>query len=173
MITGGHPSYGLKNILRHNMKPLRLLTLCFILLGALVCPAHGRELLSTETTCTTADVTVTTTDEKVIATQVAPVPQGNTFLVRIKVYGTITTSANTTAYIVAARRDSLTGTVLGDQIQELVKVAAGGVEAFYGEFAEERSGQFSAFTYVSTIDLVGASANSTVSQNCITVDILQ
>lgn len=145
------------------------LALCLCFAGR----AQAARVLATETTCTGTDVTVSTTDEKLIATQVVPIPSVASFTVRVRVYGTMTTSADTTAYIVAARRNSLTGTVLGGQIQELIKVAAGGVEAFYFEWAEERNGEFAALTYVSTIDMVGASANTTVSQNCISVDIIQ
>ena len=100
-------------------------------------------------------------------------PQGQTFLMRIRFWGTMTTSANSTTYTLKVRRDSISGTALGDSIAETVKVTAGSVEAFFFEFTDERNGQFAALTYVSTIDMAGADANTTVSQNCITVDVLQ
>ena len=155
------------------MKLLRTLSLFVFLFGLLVCTAHSRELISTETVCTLANVTVATTDETVIATLTTRIPQGQTYMVRVSFWGTMTTSADSSAYTLKARRDSISGTVLGDSIAELIKVAAGGVEAFYFEFAEERSGDFSALTYVSTIDMTGASANTTVSQNCLTIDVIQ
>ena len=151
----------------------KILVLCVLISVGLVSAAQARVLLSSETTCTGTDVTVTTTDEKVIATQVVPMPQGQTFLMRIRFWGTMTTSANSTTYTLKVRRDSLSGTALGDSIAETVKVTAGSVEAFFFEFTDERNGQFAALTYVSTIDMAGADANTTVSQNCITVDVLQ
>lgn len=150
----------------------KIFTLCFLLAGVLAAPAHAMRVLATETTCTGTDVTVVTTTEKLIASQIVQIPSITAFTARIRVYGTVTTGADTTAYIMAVRRTDISGTVLGGQIQELIKVAAGGVEAFYFEWAEERSGDFASLTYVSTIDMVGATANATVTQNCITVDIL-
>lgn len=144
-----------------------------LLSWGLVCAAQARELLSTETVCTLANVSVSTTDETVIATLTTRVPQGQTYLVRTRFWGTMTTSADSSAYTLKVRRDSISGTVLGDSIAELVKVAAGGVEAFYFEFTDERSGDFAALTYVSTIDMTGSTSTTTVSQNCLTVDIIQ
>lgn len=143
------------------------LSLCFAL------PAQARELLSTETTCTGTDVTVTTTAETVIGSVAAPTPQGQTFLMRIRFNGIITTSANSTTYKLRVRRVNVSGTALGDAIAETVKVTAGGVEAFHFEATDERSGQFSALTYVSTIEFAGADATGTVGWNCLTVDYLQ
>lgn len=143
------------------------------LLLACVTDVQARALLTTETTCATANVSVSTTDETVIATQTVRIPQGTTFLVRVRVYFTMTTSADSSAYTIKARRDDIAGTVLGDAIAEAVKVTAGGVEMGYFEFTDERAGSFSALTYVSTVDMTGASATTTVSQNCLTVDILQ
>lgn len=150
----------------------KILVLLLLLIG-LAIDAHARALLTTETTCATANVSVSTTDETVIATQTVRIPQGNTFLVRVRAYFTMTTSADSSAYTIKARRDDIAGTVLGDSIAEAVKVTAGGVEMGYFEFTDERAGQFSALTYVSTLDMTGASATTTVSQNCITVDVLQ
>jgi hypothetical protein len=144
-----------------------------ILCIGLTTNAQARALLTTETTCSLGNVTVATTDETVIATQTVRIPQGNTFLVRVRVYFTMTTSADSSAYTIKARRDDIAGTVLGDAIAEAVKVTAGGVEMGYFEFTDERTGQFAALTYVSTLDMTGASDNTTVSQNCLTVDILQ
>lgn len=144
-----------------------------VLLFAFATEVHARALLSTETTCTATDVAVSTTDETVIATQTIRMPSGNSFLIRIRVYFTMTTSADSTTYTVKARRDTIAGTVIGDAIAETIKVAAAATEAATFEFTEERSGQFAALTYVSTVDMAGATGATTVSQNCITVDILQ
>lgn len=163
----------LKNGYRHKGKGMKKLLCSLLLLLAFAVDAQARVLLSTETTCTGDNVTVATTDETVIATQTTRVPQGNSFLIRVKVYFTMTTSADSTAYTIKARRDGIAGTVLGDSIAETIKVTAGGVEMGYFEFTDERNGQFSALTYVSTLDMTAASANTTVSQNCLTVDILQ
>lgn len=148
-----------------------LLALSFLLTCAL--PAHARELLSTDTTCTGTDVTVVTTAETVIGTVAAPTPQGNTFLMRIRASGIVTTSANSTTYKLRVRRTDVTGTALGDAIAQTILVAAAGTEPVYFEATDERGGQFSSLTYVSTIEIAGASANSTVGWNCLTVDYLQ
>lgn len=152
---------------------MKKLVCLLVLLVAFATDAHARALLATETTCTGTDVSVSTTDETVMATQVVRIPQAVTFLVRVRVYFTMTTSAASTTYAIRARRDSVSGTALGDAIAETVKVTAGGVEAGFFEFTDERSGDFSALTYVSTVTMAGASGTTTVSQNCITVDILQ
>lgn len=152
---------------------MKRLLLAFSLLFAFALPAQARELLSTDTTCTGTDVTVVTTAETLIASQVAPTPRGNTFLVRIRFSGIVTTSANSTSYKLRIRRTDVTGTALGDAIAQTILVTAAGTEPVFFEAAEERAGQFSALTYVSTIEIAGASANSTVGWNCITVDYLQ
>lgn len=151
---------------------MQLLILLVLLLGAPF-PAQARELLSTETTCTGVDVTVTTTGETVVGSVTAPTPQGNSFLMRVRFNGIVTTSADTTTYKLRVRRVNVSGTALGDAIAETVKVTAGGVEAFNLEVTDERAGQFSALTYVSTIEFAGASSTSTVGWNCLTVDYLQ
>lgn len=147
----------------------------FVLALLLCAPqsAHARAQLSTETVCAAADVTVVTTAETVMGTLTAPTPQGNTFLMRIRFNGIVTTSANSTTYKLRVRRTDVSGTALGDAIAETIKVAAGSIEAFHFEATDERAGQFSSLTYVSTIEIAGASANSAVGWNCITVDYLQ
>lgn len=152
---------------------MKKLIVLFLLFVGVPFPAQARELLSTETTCTGADVTVTTTGETVIGTVAAPTPQGNTFLMRVRFSGIVTTSANSTTYKLRVRRVNVSGTALGDAIAETIKVTAGGVEAFYFEATDERAGQFSALTYVSTIEFAGADATGTVGWNCLTVDYLQ
>ena len=144
-----------------------------LLLCSFAFPVQARELLSTDTTCTGTDVTVTTTGETVIGSVAAPTPQGNTFLMRMRFNGIITTSANSTTYKLRVRRVNVSGTALGDAIAETIKVTAGGVEAFSFEATDERAGQFSALTYVSTIEFAGADATGTVGWNCLTVDYLQ
>lgn len=152
---------------------MKKLIILFLLLTALVVPAQARELLSTDTTCTGVDVTVTTTGETVVGSVTSPTPQGNTFLIRARFNGIVTTSANSTTYKLRVRRVNVSGTALGDAIAETVKVTAGGVEAFHFEATDERVGQFSALTYVSTIEFAGADATGTVGWNCLTVDYLQ
>lgn len=149
--------------------------LVLVLLLVLACAGHAsaRVLLATETTCTGTDVTVTTTAETVIGTVAAPTPSGNSFLVRVRFNGIVTTSANSTTYKLRVRRTSVSGTALGDAIAETIKVTAGGVEAFHFEATDERNGSFSSLTYVSTIEFAGADATSTVGWNCLTVDYLQ
>lgn len=152
---------------------MKKLFLILSLLFAFALPAHARELLATETTCASADVTVVTTAETVMGSVAAPTPQGQTFLMRIRASGIVTTSANSTTYKLRIRRTDVSGTALGDAIAQTILVAAAGTEPVAFEATDERSGQFSALTYVSTIEIAGASANSTVGWNCLTVDYLQ
>ena len=151
---------------------MKRLLLALLLVALFIAPAQAMKVLETATTCTGTDVTITTTTEKLIASQQISIPSITTFYVRVRVYGTMTTGADSTAYIVAVRRTNISGTVLGGQINEAVKIAAGGIEAFFFEWIEERNGDFASLTYASTVDMGGATADTTVTQNCITVDIL-
>jgi hypothetical protein len=90
----------------------------------------------------------------------------------VRVYGVMTTSANSTTYKVRVRRDSVTGTALGDAIAETVKVTAGGVEAFVFSATDERAGTLNSVLYVATIEMAGADGTTTVGQAYIEVMIL-
>jgi len=90
----------------------------------------------------------------------------------VRVYGIVTTSANSTTYKVRVRRDDVSGTALGDAIAQTILVAAGGTEPFVFTATDERSGALNAVTYVATLEIAGASANSTVGQAYIEVQIL-
>lgn len=158
------------------MRPrfFHVLSLLFLVVALLVPPrAFARALLSTETTCTGSDVTVTTTAETVIGTVTVGAPSSTSFVVRVRFWGVVTTSADSASYKLRVRRTNVSGTALGDAIAQTILVAAGGTEPMYFEFTDERAGSFSSLTYVSTIEIASASATSTVGENCITADILQ
>ena len=155
------------------MKKLLILLFLLAFTTLPIQSAHARALLATETTCTGTDVTVTTTAETVIGTVAIPIPQTTSFVVRVRFWGVITTSADSATYKLRVRRTSVSGTALGDAIAQAILVTAGGTEPIYFEFTDERAGSFSSLTYVSTIEIASASATSTVGENCITADILQ
>jgi hypothetical protein len=150
------------------MKRL-LLTFCLLLLCA--GGTQADVYLQSQTVCTGTDVSVTTTAETVVGTAVITAPSATNFRVRARMYGVMTTSADSTSYKLRVRRATVSGTAIGDALAEAVKVTAGGIEAFYFEFTDERSGSFATLTYVSTIEMAGASATTTVGQNCLVLDI--
>lgn len=144
-----------------------VLTLCLSL------AAQAAEVVQTTTVCSGTDVAITATDETVVATGAATPVKWNQFTVRVRVNGIMTTSANSTTYTVRIRRDTLTGSALGDALAENIKVTAGGVESFALEATDVRSGEFSSMNYVGTVDMAGADATTTVGWSCITTDILR
>ena len=62
------------------------------------------------------------------------------------------------------RRETVTGTALGDALTETVKVAATGTEMIYMNAGETRTSDSAGITYVGTVEMVGASGTTTVKQ---------
>lgn len=113
-------------------------------------------------TATTADTTLVTTAETVVATLagVSTNQPGQTVGLRGSVR--VTTGTNTTATTLRIRRDSLTGTLVGEATPEQVEAAAGSTEG-HDIYAEESSpGEFIGRTYVLTVEQTGATANGSV-----------
>lgn len=113
-------------------------------------------------TYVTADTTLTTTAETVVATLagVATNRPGQTLSFRGEL--TITTGGSTTAVTLRVRADSLTGTVVGEAPADAVEAAAGSVETHSISVADTAPGEFSGRTYVLTAQQTGAAANGTV-----------
>lgn len=154
------------------MKKIAAATLTFFLLALFPHVGHAGDVKEVCATFTTTDVTIVTTAETVVATSEAckvPRPQ---FTAIIKASFTVTTGGSSATYKVRVRRETLTGTALGDAISRTVQVAAGGVEEITAMFAEERSADVNAVVYVATLEIASAAANSTVGESLIEVTIL-
>jgi hypothetical protein len=154
------------------MKPLRIFLTCLL---SLLSPASRALAEDVQEICpafSTADVTVTTTAETVVATSPACIAPGRAFTAVIKVSFTITTSADSATYKVRIRRDGVAGTALGDALSRTVQVAAGGVEHVEFMATDERAGTLRHVIYVATIEIASASATSTVGEAFIEVMIL-
>jgi hypothetical protein len=115
----------------------------------------------------TTDVPLVTTAETVVATLPGVTTDKAGQLIRITADYVITTGTNTTALTHRIRRDSLTGTIVGEVNAEQIEAAAGSTEAhdFYCEdsFAGEVAGQ----VYVLTVQQTAASANGSVLRSSI------
>lgn len=111
-----------------------------------------------------ADTTLTTTAETVVATLsgVGTSQPGQTVALRGQYQ--ITLGTGTTAVTTRIRRDGLTGTLVGEGNPEQISSAAGSTEEHYLEVEEVSPGEFSGRTYVLTVAQTGASANGTVIQ---------
>lgn len=147
--------------------------LCILLLITFcVTPAHSQQVYNTCATFSGSDVTITTTAETVVATSEACRMPGRPVKLIVRVYGVVTTSADSATYKVRVRRDSVSGTALGDAIAQTVLVTAGGTEPFVFMATDERAGTLNSVVYVATLEIASASANSTVGQAYIEVMIL-
>lgn len=115
-------------------------------------------------TSTTSDTTLVTTAETVVATLsgVTTTQPGQTL--GFHASATVTSGANTTGLTLRVRQDSLTGTVIGEAVQDTLEGAAGTVESHQIDHDEAAGGEFGGRTYVLTAQQVAATANGTVSQ---------
>lgn len=108
---------------------------------------------------TTADTSVVTTTETVVATvTVATTPRDNA---RIQLKGFLqhTNGTNTTALTIRLRRgNGITGTVVGEANAEQISTAAGSTES-HAIMAEDTPGEVVNQVYSLTIQQTGASAN--------------
>lgn len=151
---------------------MRRLLLLFPLLLAFTSVAYGQQVYNVCSTFTGVDTTITTTAETVVATSEACRMPGRPVKLIVRVYGVLTTSADSATYKVRVRRDTLTGTALGDAIAQTVLVTAGGTEPFVFTATDERLGSLNSVTYVATLEIASASSTSTVGQAYIEVMIL-
>lgn len=109
----------------------------------------------------TADTTMTTTTETVIATLTGVSTSGPGRKIQLRGEAKITTGASTTALNLRIRRDSLTGTVVDESNPVQVEAAAGSTEDHDIVAEDIPSGEIFNATYVLTAQGTGSAANNT------------
>jgi hypothetical protein len=117
------------------------------------------------------DTTLVTTAETVVATLagVSTNQPGQTPGFEGQV--TVTSGTSTTGVTLRIRRDSLTGTVVGETVPDTLSGAAGTVET-HNIYAEDtNSGEFSGRTYVLTVAQIAASANGSALTASLTCNV--
>lgn len=154
------------------MRKIVAFTLVCFLFALVPSRTLGQAVYNVCSTFSGTDVPITTTAETVVATSEACRMPGRPVKLVVRVYGVMTTSTLSTTYTVRVRRDSVSGTVLGDAIAENVKVTAGQTEAFTFAATDERAGNLNSALYVATIQMAGADATTTVGQAYIEVMVL-
>lgn len=117
------------------------------------------------------DTPLVTTAETVVATVtgVSTNQPGQTVGIRGK--ANITLGASTTAVVMRVRRDSVTGTVVGEVQTEQISTAAGSTEDHEIYHEESAPGEFSGRTYVVTVSQTAATANGTVNNASVEVEV--
>ena len=119
----------------------------------------------------TVDTTLVTTAETVVATLpgVSTNQAGQT--VALRGQAIVTTGGSTTGMTLRIRRDSLTGTLVGETDPDAVFAAAGSTET-HDLYAEDTgAGEFSGRTYVLTATQIAAAANGTVLTASLVADV--
>lgn len=116
----------------------------------------------TVSTQVTSDQTVTTTAETVVATLTGVGTSGPGRSVRLTGELQITTGGSSTAVTLRVRRDSLTGTVVGEGNPVQLETAAGSTEDHDIETVDTPTGEIYNATYVLTVQVTAAAANSSV-----------
>lgn len=107
----------------------------------------------------TADTTLTTTAETVVATLIGVSTSGPGRKVTLKGEAKITTGGSTTALTLRIRRDSLTGTIVDETNAVNVEAAAGSTEDHDIMCDDIPTGELFNATYVLTAQQTGAAAN--------------
>lgn len=117
------------------------------------------------------DTTLVTTAETVVATLtgVSTAQPGQSVGLRGK--ANITLGTGTTAIVSRLRRDSVSGTVVGEVQTEQISSAAGSTEDHEIYHEDANAGEFSGRTYVMTVSQTGASANGTVNNASLECEI--
>jgi len=119
-----------------------------------------------------ANVTVTTTTETVAVSSGPVKVPTQTCLVHIRAWAVLTLGIGTTAVTPRIRRGTSTGgTLVSEGNSEAIKTAAGSSEPFHMEVTERRSNEESV-EYSLTLQQTGATANGTVLEASIEVEIL-
>jgi hypothetical protein len=108
------------------------------------------------------DTTLVTTAETVTATLAGVSTNQPGQTVGFRGSARVLTGANTTALTFRVRRDSLTGTQVGEATTEQIEAAAGSTEGHDIYVQESDPGEFSGRTYVLTVTQTAATANGTV-----------
>lgn len=120
---------------------------------------------------TTTDQAPVTTAETVIATVAGLSTDKPGQSVHFTGAATVLLAAGTTGVTLRVREDSVTGTVVGEAVDDAISTAAGSVESHGIDVTHANPGEFSSKTYVMTIVSVGATANATVQQAALTATI--
>lgn len=110
----------------------------------------------------TADVTVITTAETVVATLPGVSTSRPGGVVHFFTELTMTTGSGTNALTLRVRRDGLTGALVGEGNAEAVEASAGNTETHTLATNDMVAGEIAGQTYVLTVQATGASANGTV-----------
>jgi hypothetical protein len=130
------------------------------------------ELLEKEVAHSTTAVSIPTTSETVVIT--SPLVKIPVSTCRVWVAGRcqLTSGTGTTAVTVRIRRGTTTaGTLIGAGISEAIKSAAGSTEPFALSVVDTLAGA-DAVQYVLTLQQAGATANGSVPQAAIDVEVL-
>lgn len=117
------------------------------------------------------DVTLVTTAETVVATLTGVSTGQAGQFIDLRGKANITLGASTTAVVMRVRRDSLTGTVVGEVQTEQISSAAGSTEDHEIFRQESNAGEFVGRTYVVTVSQTAASANGTVNNASLECDV--
>lgn len=120
---------------------------------------------------TETDTTPVTTAETVVATVTGVSTNQPGQTVALKGTLNITTAGSTTALTLRVRRDSLTGTQVGETQTDTLYAAAGSSETHTIYREESNPGEFSGRTYVLTCASTAAAANPTVNNASLEVEI--
>jgi len=112
----------------------------------------------------TADTALVTTAETVVATLTGCSTSGPGKPVRLTGEFQITLGTNATGLTVRIRRDSLTGTLVGEANAVQIETAAASTEDHDIEVTDTPTGEIFNATYVLTVQQVAASANGSVLQ---------
>lgn len=121
----------------------------------------------------TADTTLVTTAETVVATlsNVGTTRPGEP--IKLKGWAQITTGGSTTAITLRVRRDTLTGTLVGEGNPENVSAAAGSTEAHEISTQDSFAGEVPSQTYVLTAQQTAAAANGSCLQAFLEAEVGQ
>lgn len=117
------------------------------------------------------DTSLATTAETVVATVTGTSTNQQGQTVSIRGLANITLGTGTTAVVMRVRRDSIAGTVVGEVQTEQIFSAAGSTEDHEIYRQEADPGEFSGRTYVVTVSQTAASANGTVNNASIEVEV--
>jgi hypothetical protein len=109
----------------------------------------------------TADTTLVTTAETVIATLAGISTSGAGRTVRFEGFAKVTTGGSTTGLTLRIRRDSVSGTVVDESNVTQISTAAGSTEDHGIEADDVLTGEIFNATYVLTAQQAAAAANGT------------
>lgn len=125
----------------------------------------------TFSTYATADTTLVTVAETVIATLAGISTNQPGQTVALKGQATVQSGGSTTGVTLRIRRDGIAGAVVGEPPADTLFGAAGTIET-HDVYAEDSgAGEFSGRTYVLTAQQVGAAANGTVLTASLVADV--